>query len=331
MVGSAGSVARHEQRDTLLPALLGETLVTIEQSGFGVAPVDRSAALLTELQAVCQRILADDEREPLAPTLIATANGSAVASSLEALRRQCVDNNEQVDALKRSVDGLRGVAASDSADNGKMLVELRRAVDTMTEVVDRENQQMAGLVGSVETLRVGLAGASASNRQQMAELRGSLESVEQAVTAVAGQIDSSLAGMGKQIETALAGMAGQVETAFTTMARQIQEAFNAFGRQVGQQMGHQSQSFDSLLEELRPQRTRERLDELEALLAVGLPKFSEEIQAGVQQTLMDVSRTFRLAEREHGNRMSELHRDFSATARRLEAAMQPRRREESVK
>jgi Zn-dependent M32 family carboxypeptidase len=126
-------------------------------------------------------------------------------------------------------------------------------------------------------------------------------------------------------------MAGQVEAAFTTMARQIQEAFNAFGRQIGQQMGHQSESFDSLLEELRPQRTRERLDELEALLTIGLPKFSEEIQAGVQQTLMEVSRAFQVAEREHGNRMSELHRDFSATARRLEAAMQPRRREESTK
>jgi hypothetical protein len=327
--------------------------LTIEQTGFEVAPVDRSAALLTELQAVCQRILSDDEGASPAPTLIATANGSAVASSLEALRRQCVDNNHQVDALKRSVDSLRGLVAGDSAQTGKMLVQLRGAVDAMTQVVDRENQQMAGLVASVETLRVGLAGASASNRQQMSELRDCLRSVELSVTTgservdtslaglgdrvdeslgrVGEKVDASLAGMGKQIEAALVGMAGQVEAAFTTMARQIQEAFNAFGRQIGQQMGHQSESFDSLLEELRPQRTRERLDELEALLTIGLPKFSEEIQAGVQQTLMEVSRAFQVAEREHGNRMSELHRDFSATARRLEAAMQPRRREESTK
>ena len=325
--------------------------MAIDQSGLGVASGDRSTVLLTELQAVCQRILADEGSEG-APTLIATANGSAVASSLEALRRQCVDNNSDVAALKRSVDALRGVVAGDSAANGKMLVELRRTVDAMTEVVARESDQVSSLVGAVEALRVGLAGSSAGNRQQMAELRGSLDSLEASVgtvgsqveattakltkhvdatlLAIRAQVETALKQMGKQVEVALAGMAGQVETAFTTMARQIQEAFNAFGSQVALQLGRQSEAFDTLLEELLPQRTRQRIEELETLLTEGLPRFSEEIQAGVQQTLLEVSRTFRLAEREHGNRMSELHRDFNATARRLEAAMQPRRRDEPI-
>jgi hypothetical protein len=95
-------------------------------------------------------------------------------------------------------------------------------------------------------------------------------------------------------------------------------------------MSRQTAAYESLLGELLPVQTRERLDELEALLAVGLPKFSEEIQAGVQQTLLEVSRTFQEAEREHGNRMAELHRDFNVTTRRLEASLQPRRRPEPV-
>ena len=338
--------------------------MAIDQSEFGMAPVDRSTVLLAELQAVCQRILADEGRQPgepghVVPTLISTASGSAVASSLEALRRQCADNNQQVVGLKRSVDGLRAVASRDSADNAKMLTELSRIIDTMTQTVAREqadkHDQITDLVRSVEALRVGLAGFSANNRQKVSDLQGSLQSVEQAVAALPGQVetalmikvDASLAGLGgrvgtalgtmgeqvaagagsvgslgHQVEGALASLGSQITVAFGTMASQIQDAFNAFGAQISGEMASQTGNVDSLL------KTREQLDELGALLSVGLPKFSEEIQAGVQQTLLDVSRTFRLAEREHGNRMAELHRDFDTTARRLEAAIQPRRRDE---
>lgn len=384
--------------------------MAIEQSEVGVAPVDRSTALLAELQAVCQRILADEGRLPgepghVVPTLISTANGSAVANSLEALRRQCADSNQQVVALKRSTDGLRAVVSRDSADNAKLLIELGRVIETMTKTVNREqadqHAQIGDLVRSVEALRVGLAGFSANNRQQVSELRGSLQGVEQstaalrsqtdiglaalearvetglatlraqteaslgalpsqvetaviaqvgpAAEALSGRVDTALGTMGRhvaaghatnerlqselkgsmnalgrQVEIALASLGNQFTAAFATMAGQIQDAFNSFGQQVSQEMVSQSGSVDSLIQD------RERLEELAELLSVGLPKFSEEIQTSVQQTLLAVSRTFRLAEREHGNRMAELHRDFDATARRLETAMQPRRREPGV-
>jgi hypothetical protein len=85
-----------------------------------------------------------------------------------------------------------------------------------------------------------------------------------------------------------------------------------------------------MVDALQPENTQERITELEKMLSIGLPQFSEEIQASVQHTLLEVSRTFRLTEREHGNRMGELHRDFDATIRRLEASLQPRRRDEPV-
>jgi hypothetical protein len=123
--------------------------------------------------------------------------------------------------------------------------------------------------------------------------------------------------MGEQITAALNGMAGQIQGAFTS-----------FGHQLGEQMTQQGQAFDSLLDELKSEAPRARLNELEQLLTVALPQLSEEIRVSVQDTLLAVSRTFRLAEREHGNRMSELHRDFASTAKRLEIAIEPRRREE---
>jgi Zn-dependent M32 family carboxypeptidase len=118
--------------------------------------------------------------------------------------------------------------------------------------------------------------------------------------------------------------------AYQAMLTAVRQEVSGMTTQVGEDMSRQRAAYEELLGELTPRLTKERLDELENMLSVGLPKFSEEIQAGVQQTLMEVSRTFRLAEREHGNRMAELHRDFDASTRRLEAAMQPRRREESL-
>jgi Zn-dependent M32 family carboxypeptidase len=316
---------------------------------------DRSAALLSELQAVCQRILSNDTRGPAGAglvTMASAANGTALANSLEALRRQCVDNHEQVAELKRSVDGHRGVVAGDSAANGKMLVELRRSVEALTEVSaqDRSQRQAqsAELQRCVEALRVGLAGFSANNRQQTAELRGSLESLEATVTGFGEQVQHALNVLGDQIQTALGTLGQQVaialrattdqmgqemsrqNDAYRGMVTEVKQELTDMTGQVGEEMTRQRTAYEDLLGELTPRHTKERLDELEAMLSVGLPKFSEEIQAGVQQTLMEVSRTFRLAEREHGNRMAELHRDFDASTRRLEAAMQPRRREETV-
>jgi hypothetical protein len=288
---------------------------------------DRSAALLAELQAVCQRILATDPRVPTGSvpltTMASVANGSAVANSLEALRRQCLDNYLQVAELKRSVDVHRGVVANDSATNGRMLVELSRSVENLVTAVDwdrTERQgQMGELIRSVESLRVGLAGFGAANRQQVSELRGTVESLEHTV-----------GSLGEQVQGALDTLGGHIQTALTTLGEQIVLALQATREQIGQEMGHQATAYEALVSELDPNETRERLDELENLLSVGLPKFSADIQAGVQETLVAVSRTFELSEREHGNRMGELHRDFAATIRRLEAALQPRRREEPV-
>ena len=420
-----------------------------------MVPAEQSTALLTELQAVCQRILAS-EGAPAAPSMIATANGSALASALEALRRQCLDNNGQIESIKRSLDGLRGVMAADSADNGKMLVELRRAVRTMTDALDGDRQQTAELVRAVESLRVGLAGFSANNRQQVSEMRSTLQSltdavaavdhtvttrlsevgtevigavealteqvgatnskVEAAVVAVEQKVDTAVGNLGQKVDTVVGALGQRVDTAVATvgqkvdmglgavgektdtalaavgqrmdnaigamgqrvdsavatagattdaavaaaaaktdaavgavgdqvgaalaamgqeitaalngMAGQIQSAFTGFGHQLGTSMSQQSEAFDSLLEELKSQAPRERLNELEELLTVALPHLSEEIRTGVQDSLTAVSRTFELAEREHGNRMTELHRDFASTARRLEASLQPRRRQE---
>jgi hypothetical protein len=288
---------------------------------------EHSTALLSELQAVCQRILASDTKlsggSAALTNMASVANGTALANSLEALRRQCVDNHEQVGELKRSLDSHRGVIAGDSAANAKMLVGLTRAVESLVEGSERERTQTTGqlsdLIRSVESLRVGLAGFSANSRQQSAELRGSVESLERTVSA-----------FGEQVQVALNTLGGQIQSALGTMSQQIATALRTSSEQVGQEMSRQSAAYESLLGELLPVQTRERLDELESLLTVGLPKFSEEIQAGVQQTLLEVSRTFQLAEREHGNRMAELHRDFNVTTRRLEASLQPRRREEPV-
>jgi hypothetical protein len=215
------------------------------------------------------------------------------------------------------------VVAGDSASNAKMLVELARAVEHLVEGTERERTetkaQVGDLVRSVEALRVGLAGFSANNRQQTSELRGSMESIERSVSA-----------FGEQVQTALNTLGGQIQSALGTMSEQIAAALRASSAQVGHEMARQSASYEQMLGELLPVQTRDRLDELETMLSVGLPKFSEEIQAGVQQALLDVSRIFQLAEREHGNRMSELHRDFDATARRLETSLRPRRREEPV-
>ena len=440
-----------------------------------MVPAEQSAALLAELQAVCQRILAS-EGGHAAPSMIATANGSALASALEALRRQCLDNNQQIESIKRSLDGLRSVIAADSADNGKMLVELRRAVRTMIDALDGDRQQTAELVRAVESLRVGLAGFSANNRQQVSELRTTLQSladavgvvdhtvttrlsevrtevvgavetlsqqvgttnskvdaavvtVEQkidtlaqnvdtvvgalgqrvdsavgtlgqkvdtavgalgqrvdnavgtlgqkvdmglgavgektdtaltavgqrmdnaigamgqrvdsavatagartdaAVAAAAASTDAAVGAVGNQVGVALAAMGEEITAALNGMADEIQNAFTGFGHQLGTSMSQQSEAFDALLEELKSQAPRERLNELEEMLTVALPQLSEEIRAGLQDTLTAVGRTFELAEREHGNRMTELHRDFASTARRLEASLQPRRRQEPV-
>ncbi len=326
--------------------------------------------MLSELQAVCQRILASNgtASQPAALTTMASvANGTAVANSLEALRRQCVENNQLMAELKRSVDGHRGVVANDSAANGAMLVELRRSFEGLNEVVEHDRaesqRQMGELIRSVEALRVGLAGFSANNRQQVSELRGSLQSLEQTVQAsgetvehslntlseqVEGalgassahveislktlgvQIESALAGSSQGVQTALNTLGGQIQAVLGTLSMQISEALRASGEQVGKEMARQSAAYEALFDTLQPQETKDRLDELETMLSVGLPKFSEEIQASVQNTLLEVSRTFRLTEREHGNRMGELHRDFDASVRRLEASLQPRRREEPV-
>jgi hypothetical protein len=288
---------------------------------------DHSAALLSELQSVCQRILANDPRlsggSAALTNMASVANGTALANSLEALRRQCVDNHDQVAELKRSIDGHRGVIAGDSAANAEMLVRLTRAVETLVEGTEHERTQTTGQLGdlirAVESLRVGLAGFSANSRQQAGELRASVESLEGTVSA-----------FGEQVQVALNTLGAQIQAALGTMSQQIGTALRASSDQVGQEMSRQTAAYESLLGELLPVQTRERLDELEALLAVGLPKFSEEIQAGVQQTLLEVSRTFQEAEREHGNRMAELHRDFNVTTRRLEASLQPRRRPEPV-
>ncbi|MDQ1392977.1 MAG: hypothetical protein QOF30_1954, partial [Acidimicrobiaceae bacterium] len=143
---------------------------------------EHSTALLSELQAVCQRILASDTKlsggSAALTNMASVANGTALANSLEALRRQCVDNHEQVGELKRSLDTHRGVIAGDSAANAKMLVGLTRAVESLVEGSERERTQTTGqlsdLIRSVESLRVGLAGFSANSRQQSAELRGSV-------------------------------------------------------------------------------------------------------------------------------------------------------------
>jgi hypothetical protein len=289
---------------------------------------DRSSALLAELQAVCQRILAGDGRSPggtaALTTMASVANGTAVANSLEALRRQCVDNHQQVGELKRSVDVHRGVVANDSAGNARMLVDVSRSVEALAALVERDRAERQGqtgdLVRSVESLRVGLAGFSAANRQQLTDLRGSVEALDRTVGAV-----------GEQVQSALNTLGGHIQDALTTLGEQISLALQATRDQVGQEMGRQVTAYEAVVGELHPEHTRERLDELEAMLSVGLPTFSREIQAGVQDTLLQVSRTFRLAEREHGNRMGELHRDFDATVRRLEAALQSRRREEPVR
>jgi hypothetical protein len=122
----------------------------------------------------------------------------------------------------------------------------------------------------------------------------------------------------------------QQTAAYTAILTELRHETTGATEQVRQEMAQQTTAHAALLAELTPQRTRERLDEIENMLSVGLPKFSEEIQAGVQQTLMEVSRTLLMTEREHGNRMAELHRDFDASTRRLEAAIQARRREQPV-
>ncbi len=295
---------------------------------------DRSSALLTELQEVCRRILTSEARstgDTAALTNIASvANGTAVAHSLEALRRQCVDNHDQVAELKRSVDGHRGVVAGDSAANGKMLVALTRSLEALGELVERDRrehqQQHRELVRTVESLRVGLAGFSASNRQQAAEMRGSVESLQ-----------GTMGSFGERVQTVLNTLGGQIQSALDTMSEQIAAALQASTEQVGREIDRhgetltaQGEAYEALTAILQAQHTGARLDELETMISVGLPKFSEEIQASLQQSLLEVSRTFRLTEREHGNRMSELHRDFDNTVRRLETSLHPRSREAPV-
>jgi hypothetical protein len=297
----------------------------------GSAPVadrsplsDRSAVLLAELQAVCQRILASEPRMPGGTvglvSLASVANGTAVANSLEALRRQCVDNYHQVAELKRSVDVHRGVVATDSATNARLLVEMTRSVEALVAVVERDraerHDQLDGLAQSVESLRVGLAGFGAGSRQQASAMRDAVAALEGAVTT-----------FGEQVGTALDGLAGQIQSALASLAGQVSDALQETGDQVGREMERQSATHEALLSKLDGPGTRDRLDELEALLSEGLPKFSEDIQAGVQQSLLSVSRTFELSEREHGNRMVDLHRDFDRTIRRLEATLEPRRRD----
>ncbi len=255
--------------------------------------------------------------------MASVANGTAVANSLDALRRQCVDNYQQVAELKRSVDLHRGVVASDSASDGRMLVELSRSVENLVTAVDWDRTETQGQIGelirSVESLRVGLAGFGAANRQQVSELRDTVDSLEHTVSS-----------LGQQVQTALDTLGGHIQTALTTLGQEVVLALQATREQVGQEMGRQATAYQALVGELDQHETRQRLDELENMLSVGLPKFSAEIQAGVHETLVSVSRTFESSEREHGNRMGELHRDFAATIRRLEAALQPKRREEPV-
>ena len=285
---------------------------------------DRSAVLLAELQAVCQRILASEPRMPGGTvglvSLASVANGTAVANSLEALRRQCVDNYHQVAELKRSVDVHRGVVATDSATNARLLVEMTRSVEALVAVVERDraerHDQLDGLAQSVESLRVGLAGFGAGSRHQASEMRDAVAALEGAVTT-----------FGEQVGTALDALAGQIQSALGIMAGQVSDALQETGDQVGREMERQSATHEALLSKLDGPGTRDRLDELEALLSEGLPKFSEDIQAGVQQSLLSVSRTFELSEREHGNRMVDLHRDFDRTIRRLEATLETRRRD----
>jgi hypothetical protein len=285
---------------------------------------DRSAVLLGELQAVCQRILAADDRIPGGSAglvnLASVANGTAVANSLEALRRQCVDNHQQVAELKRSVDVHRGVVATDSATNARLLVDMNRSVEALVAIVERDraerHDQLDGLTRSVESLRVGLAGFGAGSRQAASELRSAVEGLERTV-----------ATFGEQVRSAVDNLASQVQGALSTLGEQTSHALQAVGEHVAQEMDHHAESHQALLSQLQPAETRDRLDELEALLSVGLPKFSEDIQAGVQQALLSVSRTFELSEREHGNRMVDLHRDFDRTIRRLEASLESRRRD----
>lgn len=290
---------------------------------------DRSTALLAELQTVCQRILANESQGAWSPapvaaaTPVAVANATSVANSLEALRRQAAENHDQLAELKRSVDAHRGVVAGDSAANGQMLVDLRRSVRAMTEAVEegrREQEvQSKELVTSIEALRVGLTGFGASHRQQTSELRASVESLDRTVSGFANQVQNALNALGEQIQTAL-----------STLSQQIATALRNATTEQGEALGRQGAAYEALRHELEQMRMDERLDELELLLSIGLPKFSEEIQAGLQQSLKELSRAFRLTEREHGNRMVELHRAFDSSLRRLEASVQPRERHQTA-
>ena len=102
---------------------------------------DRSTALLAELQAICQRIIANDGRLPDGGSarLPAVNGGGGVAAVLDDLRLQGANNAQQLAELRRAFDSLRGSLATDTADNTQLSVEVRRSVVSLRTVVAKES------------------------------------------------------------------------------------------------------------------------------------------------------------------------------------------------
>jgi hypothetical protein len=307
------------------------------------APVDRAAELLTEANA-------------------ASGLAAGLAATLDALRRQGRDNAQQLAELRLAVDSLRGEVPSDRqllGDLGRAVVSLRAVVakestrtqqrlEGLQQSMDAGSQggelkasiaalrsDLAGigahdrwrgdeLQGAIDALRSGLAGFSTNNRHQMEALRATV--ADQAVLVEMEALRETVAEADQTVHKEIAALRATVADQSVLAEMQAVQAAVADAA-AGQ--AALSAAVEKLVQALGPDGTTERLAELERLLNSGLPRFGREIQGGIQQVLLDVGRTFRLAEREHGNRMAELQRAFDASARRIEATLEEARRRDS--